>query len=88
MNFKLQLNSPIINVWEIRKGKLIQVDLFSSQVSVGKPAVPPSIYIGMYHKQVCFLHLMFCTENKYFINQLNTIEFFVCYYSFTYRRVI
>ncbi|KAK6639093.1 hypothetical protein RUM43_007363 [Polyplax serrata] len=49
--WKQKLNSPIINVWQIQKGKLIQVDLFSSQVSVGKPAVPPSIYIGMYHKQ-------------------------------------
>lgn len=56
--YMFQFNSPIVNAWQIRKGKLFLVDLFGGfQPERLEMVISPSLYIGMHEKQVCVLQL-------------------------------
>ncbi|KAL0269936.1 UNVERIFIED_CONTAM: hypothetical protein PYX00_007511 [Menopon gallinae] len=48
-----RFNSPIVNAWQIRKGKLFLIDLFGGfQPEKLDMVISPSLYIGMHEKQL------------------------------------
>ncbi|XP_018333470.1 eukaryotic translation initiation factor 2-alpha kinase [Agrilus planipennis] len=47
-----KFNSPIVGIWKWDGRSLSQVDLFEFPIENKLPLVPPSIYVGMYKKQL------------------------------------
>lgn len=50
--WKHKFDSPIVNAWQIQKGKLNDIDLFGGIPRGHDLAVSPSLYVGMHEKQL------------------------------------